>query len=137
MRQRLSGVVVVVVAAGLAVGSATGVMADADEGGGQYPPPLNAPELSLEQRREIEQATAGNIAKLRAEGRLAAPTESSVLFSWPVAPYNGNPIADGWGISNYVDQNPNFPNFLLDYNCGVKTYDTAGGYPVGAASELT
>ncbi len=32
------------------------------------------------------------------------------------------------GISNFVDQNANFPNFLLDYNCGARTYDLSSGY---------
>ncbi len=119
-----------ILGASLALGLAAGVhvVGSDTEGGGGYPPPLNAPELSPEERREIEGATASNIAKLRAEGRLAEPTADSVLFSWPVAPWNGNPLPDSWGISNYVDQNPAFPNQLLDYFCGNRTYDTTGGY---------
>jgi murein DD-endopeptidase MepM/ murein hydrolase activator NlpD len=30
-----------------------------------------------------------------------------------------------YGISNFVDQDMNLPDMLLDYNCGDRTYDTA------------
>lgn len=33
-----------------------------------------------------------------------------------------------YGISNFVDQNPNFPNQLEDYNGGMRTYDVDNGY---------
>jgi hypothetical protein len=39
--------------------------------------------------------------------------------------YNDNGY---YGISNYIDQNPSFPNQLLDYNCGNRTYDISSGY---------
>ncbi len=50
--------------------------------------------------------------------------------------YFGNPIAqtenyndDGfYGISNYVDLDDNYPNSILDYECGNRTYDTNSGY---------
>jgi len=31
-------------------------------------------------------------------------------------------------ISNYVDQNPLFPNQIRDWNCGSRSYDQANGY---------
>ena len=40
----------------------------------------------------------------------------------------GSPYNEVWSISNYVDQNSAFPNKVLDYNCGTKTYDTNAGY---------
>lgn len=33
-----------------------------------------------------------------------------------------------YGISNFVDQNSDFPDQLLDYNGGVRTYDLNSGY---------
>lgn len=33
-----------------------------------------------------------------------------------------------YGISNFVDQDPSYPNQLRDYMCGTRTYDLSSGY---------
>jgi hypothetical protein len=49
-----------------------------------------------------------------------------------ISPVTGNDAVTNdyavYGISNFVDQNPAFPNQLRDWNCGTRTYDTAAGY---------
>lgn len=93
----------------------------ADEGGGSWPPAADGPELTPAQRREIERKTAESIARLRSEGKLPPPIETTVLFHWPLVQWNGNTM-DSWGISNFVDQDPTSPS-VLDYLCGPRTYD--------------
>ena len=41
-------------------------------------------------------------------------------MGWPTTGY--------YGISNFVDHDPNYPNQLLDYHGGARTYDSASGY---------
>lgn len=88
--------------------------------------------LTDEQRTEVLNDIRSKISLLKSQNRLAndegqkrAPT---TLFSWPVKMKDGAPYNDVWAISNYVDHNSEFPNKLLDYNCGTKTYDTNAGY---------
>ncbi|MCT4630146.1 peptidoglycan DD-metalloendopeptidase family protein [Winogradskyella sp.] len=50
------------------------------------------------------------------------------LFAWPVQKSASTAYNEIWGISNYVDHNPNYPNQITDYLCGTKTYDTTSGY---------
>ena len=48
--------------------------------------------------------------------------------SWPVQ--RADHVTD-YGVDairNFVDHNSSFPNLLLDYSCGDRTYDTTGGY---------
>jgi hypothetical protein len=33
-----------------------------------------------------------------------------------------------YGISNYIDQNASFPDLILDYDCGNRSYDLPSGY---------
>lgn len=123
--RRIAAALVLLIAssAGTAFGSSD--ESDADLGGGGWPPDLAGPELTAQQRRAIENATASSAMRLRLAGKLAPPTETTVLFQWPIAPWNGYP--DGqWGISNYVDQDFSNPGFL-DYACGQNTYDGHGG----------
>lgn len=89
--------------------------------------------------RSVECLTPGEHAQIQA--RLEARREEllsrgllsrtlapeAVQFGWPLKLQTGND--PGYhGISNYVDENPAFPNQVLDYNCGTRTYDTAAGY---------
>lgn len=74
-----------------------------------------------------------NISQLRTQNRLVNDNVQNravahPLFSWPVKMKDGTPYNEVWSISNYVDQNSAFPNKLLDYNCGTKSYDTKAGY---------
>lgn len=101
--------------------------------GGQYKFNENKTEcLTTEQRKEVLTEIKSNLTMLKSQKRLAydgaqkrAPT---TLFSWPVKMKEGAPYQSIWAISNYVDQNAEYPNKLLDYNCGTRTYDTNAGY---------
>ncbi|HET6245883.1 MAG: M23 family metallopeptidase [Bacteroidetes bacterium] len=52
----------------------------------------------------------------------------SVLLDWPLKQASTYNYYSYYAVSNFVDHNPNFPNLLQDYNCGVRTYDTQNGY---------
>jgi murein DD-endopeptidase MepM/ murein hydrolase activator NlpD len=98
-------------------------------GGGEHKFPDNIC-LTEEARDEIKINLQESINQLRAEGELTeVNTFLPPLFAFPIA---GNAVVTNdfgvHGISNFVDQNLNFPNQLLDYNCGARTYDTAAGY---------
>jgi hypothetical protein len=98
--------------------------------GGEYKLLDNTVCLTDEARADIKIQLQESINQLRAEGKLQELNSFlPPLFIFPVA---GNAAVTNdygfHGISNFVDQNPAFPNQLLDYNCGARTYDTASGY---------
>lgn len=78
--------------------------------------------------RKLDQARA----ELQQKGRLPqtrfGQTQPHPMFLWPVEKSASAPYHHVWGISNYIDHNIAFPNQVQDWNCGTKTYDTAGGY---------
>ncbi len=91
----------------------------------------NSECLSPEERNSIFQKLNKNIALLKRNGKLAfsgAKNGTHPLFIWPVQKSASVEYNSIWGVSNYVDHNPNTPNQLTDYNCGTKTYDTNSGY---------
>lgn len=59
--------------------------------------------------------------------RIAMPP----AFIWPVQPKAGFNDYGYFTVQNLVDHNASFPNQLLDYNCGNRTYDWAGGNHAG------
>lgn len=68
-----------------------------------------------------------NTAKLERSGWRAAPPPKVSGLIWPLGPVPG--VGQEWhGVSNFVDLNPAYPNQLLDYNGGTRTYDTQAGY---------
>jgi murein DD-endopeptidase MepM/ murein hydrolase activator NlpD len=98
------------------------------DGGGEFKF-QNTECLTDEKRAEIKRENDRNIAMLRAQGKLPDMDRAQVVaLNWPTRPAATINDFDIYGISNFVDQNPNFPNQLLDWNCGARTYDTAGGY---------
>ena len=86
-------------------------------------------DISPEQRARIVARLKANETRLRNEGKLASPLNTTTTaFQWPLkqAPgYNDNGY---YGISNYVDENPAYPNLVKDYNCGNRSYDQPSGY---------
>lgn len=65
------------------------------------------------------------------EGKLSAyqnRASTAVLFSWPIRKKAGLTDPGFYGISNYIDRNPAYPNLIQDYNCGTRSYDMASGY---------
>jgi murein DD-endopeptidase MepM/ murein hydrolase activator NlpD len=94
------------------------------DGGGGVDVGQAQPCLTDAQRQEIK----AQIRRSAAELRLSHFSTAAVGLAWPLG--NATPLGDPGlhGVSNFVDQNPAWPNQLLDYNCGARTYDTAGGY---------
>ncbi len=99
-------------------------------GGGEYKLPANTECLTEEARNAIKIQLQDSINQLRAEGKLQeASSFLPPLFIFPIT--NNGAVNNDYfvhGISNFVDQNPAFPNQLRDWNCGTRTYDSADGY---------
>lgn len=105
--------------------------------GGAYHPGTKAC-LSPADYVRIEAMLTTNIKQLKQEGKLpenwgqspkdhaAKPTAGS--FIWPLKQQPGFDYNSYYGISNYVDLNPAFPNQVKDWNCGSRTYDLSSGY---------
>lgn len=110
----------------------TFITAQTPVGGGEYKfNESSTPCLTNVQREAVMSEIKSGIHELSIQNRLAfnrANRGSNPLFSWPIKKKDGLEYNDVWGISNYVDQNPAFPNQILDYNCGARTYDVANGY---------
>jgi hypothetical protein len=51
-----------------------------------------------------------------------------VRFSLPLERRNQTSFAEAWMISNFVDHDAAFPDSLLDFNNGQRTYDLDNGY---------
>jgi murein DD-endopeptidase MepM/ murein hydrolase activator NlpD len=99
-------------------------------GGGNYATHLAIKdELTADQRTAIVTMLQANESSLRNQGLLPQSfSPLATLFAWPLKQALGVNDRGYYGISNYVDQNPSFPNLILDYNCGNRTYDQASGY---------
>jgi hypothetical protein len=98
-------------------------------GGGSPGTVMNLEELTEDQRKAIQERIRKNIEMLRAEGRLDEPMiYEPVLFGWPLRLAPGLDDPDYHAISGFVDHDPAYPGYLLDYECGDRTYDTENGY---------
>jgi murein DD-endopeptidase MepM/ murein hydrolase activator NlpD len=97
-----------------------------------YISPPSTECLSQADRQQIFKYLETSKTRLMDQGIL--PEKSTMvivphpLFQWPVVKSPDAPYNNVWSISNHVDHNISFPNALQDYNCGTRTYDTAGGY---------
>lgn len=102
----------------------------AGSGGGRLDETPELPCLTDAQRAAIKADLAASVADLLARGLLPAPDPAAAVTGlvWPVraAAHVHDPGVHG--ISGFVDQDPAFPDQLLDYNCGDRTYDLASGY---------
>lgn len=87
-----------------------------------------------QERTRINLMLQNNIQQLKAEGKLPQdwgtatdeklkPTAGS--FIWPLQNTSG--FNHNYGISNFVDLDPLYPDHLLDWNCGTRTYDLSSG----------
>ncbi len=99
-------------------------------GGGSYKLLMDVKdEITPTQRIEIVQMLQANEVQLKREGKLNATRNPTVTaFEWPVKQALNNNDNGYYGISNYVDENPSYPNQITDYNCGTRSYDVASGY---------
>ncbi len=89
---------------------------------------FHANDLSRETAEAIQARVQANVARLQSQGALPREFLSQhVLLAWPLKLLNLK--APGYyGISNFIDEDPAFPNHVLDYNGGKRTYDTTSGY---------
>ncbi|MEO5894035.1 MAG: M23 family metallopeptidase [Ferruginibacter sp.] len=99
-------------------------------GGGSYRDVIKIiDEISPKQRSAIINMLRSNEAILRSANKIATQANTTATaFEWPLKQalgYNDNGF---YGISNYVDEDPTFPNNVLDYNCGKRSYDQSSGY---------
>ena len=113
----------------LLLAPAMGFAAPPDGGGSM--PHHPGDEISAEQRARIDAELARNVADLQQQGKLqgvplAAPQQTGLRF--PLRPVAGFAEYGYHGISNFVDLDPAYPNRLLDWNCGTRTYDLDDGY---------
>lgn len=101
----------------------------APSGGGAAPvvaeePPDPAARAAIEARIEIARAELFGGSALPSDGAVPAPP----AFEWPLRARDGFPYPSYFGVSNFVDLDAAYPDQLLDYNCGARTYDLALGY---------
>ncbi|TMG90781.1 MAG: hypothetical protein E6H76_04120 [Betaproteobacteria bacterium] len=97
--------------------------------------PLPTDEITPAERARIDTAIARNVDALLQAGRLTAFTPKLapksaplVPLQWPLRLVPGHPEKGARTITNFVDNDPAYPNQLRDYNCGARTYDQANGY---------
>lgn len=96
--------------------------------------PLPTDEITPAERARIEASLASNVDALRRAGRLpavspkAATQATPLPMQWPLQLVPGHPESGARTVTNYVDNDPSFPNQVRDYNCGMRTYDQANGY---------
>ena len=85
--------------------------------------------LSDSFRQIIKGEMNSTIHSLRNQNILPPHYSSTpVQFAWPMQLRSGLVDYGYHSISGGVDHNPAYPNQLLDYNCGTRTYDNSGGY---------
>jgi murein DD-endopeptidase MepM/ murein hydrolase activator NlpD len=99
----------------------------AASGGGEYVSP-QADRLSDAEYDRIATMLKDNVARLTAEGRLSPRTTDRVSLGWPLAGRDGFTDPGYHAVTGFVDHTPGYPNQLLDYACGGRTYDTYAGY---------
>ena len=95
-------------------------------GGGEIPAPTD--RLSESERQEIQRQLDRNIADLLRTGEIAPPKAAAVQLGWLLEAAATLTDYGYYGISNFVDHNPAYPNQLLDYECSSRTYDLSSGY---------
>jgi len=95
-------------------------------GGGEYTLYTDGSHVSDAQRQRIRAEIERNTQVLQLDPTTLSPTR--VTLAWPLQAAGWLDVYDTHGISGFVDHNTAFPNQLLDYNCGDRTYDTLSGY---------
>src|SRR5438046_830623 len=92
------------------------------DGGGPLPSAKFHDEISTEQRARIDRMLLGNAKLLQRAVEPNAPAQANL--HWPLRPVPGYVDPGYHGVSNFVDLDV-APSYLLDWNCGARTYDLA------------
>jgi murein DD-endopeptidase MepM/ murein hydrolase activator NlpD len=126
----VAGLVFFAVAAGLAFSTAgqNSVPFLEADGGGVSPVEEPRDDITEEQRKLIESDIERNVKWLSGAGKIGPSSPEVVQFAWPVQKSDGGPGFSVDAISNYLDQAP--PGQLLDWNCGMRTYDGHKGIDI-------
>ncbi len=101
------------------------VFAQAPTGGGGIDPSAFSDEMTPLMRERINAELEHNVAALTRQGKLLPLPSDAVSLYWPLRTTTISD-ADYHGISNWVDLDATYPNHLLDWNCGARTYNEAG-----------
>lgn len=113
---------------GAAAVASTSAAALVDSGGGEFAVP-HVPHLTEADRLAIERTLEQNIETLSRQGKLKETrSTAAVALAWPMKPADHFSDPGYFGTTNFVDQNPAFPNQRRDYFCGARTYDSSSGY---------
>ena len=100
----------------------------AASGGGEYRL-AHADRIDADERADIEAMLASNVARLTTEGRLPQPRAADrVALDWPLTERDGFTDPGYHAVTGFVDHAAGYPNQLLDYACGGRTYDSSSGY---------
>ena len=106
--------------------------AESSNSEGGFFKPAKTQCLSHADRNLIWAAIRENRALLAERGILPSSENlnrnSVTLLQWPLKLKNGLTDYGYHGIANFVDEDLSFPNNILDYNCGDRSYDLASGY---------
>lgn len=89
--------------------------------------------LSEEARKQLMEEADQNFLLIQKNKphQLLKRTAMPPAFIWPTQPKAGFNDYGYFTVQNLVDHNAAFPNQLLDYNCGNRTYDWGSGNHAG------
>jgi murein DD-endopeptidase MepM/ murein hydrolase activator NlpD len=83
-------------------------------------PPLSREIIEQARRRQLELEARGLLDSTR--------TASRPTFVWPLRQSRDHLDRGYWATLGFVDHDPRYPDYLLDYNGGERTYDLPSGY---------
>ena len=90
---------------------------------------ITKPCIYPKERSRIDHLVLKTVQKLKAKGKyLDIDQKTIVLLKWPLKQAPGFNYNSYYRITNYVDQDLDAPDQLLDWNCGMRTYDLENGY---------
>jgi hypothetical protein len=107
---------------------ATEAVEPVDAGGGAYVLDTFGPHLTDEQRQRIQAGIQRNIRRLGLAEPFSTHQTHTITLSWPLQAASGFDDYGYHALSGFVDHDPTYPDHLLDYQCGDRTYDTSSGY---------
>ena len=116
----------------LLLAGAARAQSPAPVGGGNYATPA-VECVSPAQRLRIDSMLTANVQQLRGRGVLPPATQrtTSVPLSWPLRQATGFAYNSIYSVNYFVDDDPRYPGYVLDWNCGTRAKDFSGGNHAG------